>query len=106
MAHLKLSFFNIIDTSVDGTDAIFYLFAEKTLINSTSSNFVDAFQQLWACYFIFNMMFPEKATKTLLFMQRHFAEYFTITTRADKMHSNKKSTVQKFILNLNKYTQL
>jgi hypothetical protein len=62
---------------------IYYLFVEQTIINDSSQDFVNAMQQLFAVYDTLNMCYPAKATKTLLFFQRVFAEYFTERTRGE-----------------------
>jgi hypothetical protein len=90
-----------IDTRIDGSEKLYYLFAERMLINDTSTDFINAIEQLFAVFFNFNMSYPEKATKTMIFIQRYFAEYSTTRTRADNMHCNKKSTVQVFMKKLN-----
>jgi hypothetical protein len=87
-----------------GDSIVYYVYAEKRLMNSTSVTFADALCQLFALYFNFNMMYPEKTTKTFLFIQREMAEYYTETTRAKKMHQSKKATVVNFISKLNKFT--
>jgi hypothetical protein len=72
---------------------------ERTIINDTSANFAEAMQQLLCVLFVFNMFYPEKGTKTMIFFRRHIADFWTAKIRSERYKSSKLAAANRSLTN-------